>query len=274
MRTKIFFFASIILLLTACKKQPNEGIASYIKLLRPTLETQTNQGDTTHSISDLWIEANGTDFGAYEYPAIIPLYLKGKQTITINAGTYKNGDYAERDIYSPLTPFEKSYIFVQKDTTTVQASFKYRNEVNFLYVEDFESSNNFENTERTNANDSENLSKRAGKIALQASDSFQQAISISPYEINVGKRIYLEFSMKTENYGGFGLVAESDSKVKVTLGTFSPFSQWTTFYFDITNFINKAKKGKYHFFIHNDRPDKATAPYTTTYIDNIKILEL
>lgn len=266
-----FFIIGLLLTVFACKKLPNDGIPTYIKLEKPTLVTSTEQGAAVHEFSDIWLESEGLDLGAYEYPRIFAAYLAGEKKVIANAGIYYKASENERRIYAALEPYDTTVVFVQKDTVTIQPVFKYRDIVDFLYVEDFENSNNFSQSSRTELNDANNQIGKACKISLTSSENKKTAESIDNYAIASGKRVFLEFSIKSENYGGFGFKSVIDPSNLILLGTFAPFDNWTTTYFEITNFINVVDEGSYDIFIEVERGDSTGT--SSTYIDNIKILQ-
>lgn len=271
MKKYFYVLLCVLISLNACKKLPNGGIPTYIKLANPTLQTAVDQGATVHGISDLWIESGGKDLGAYEYPIIFPAYLAGENTVTVNAGIFYNGNTSERRIHPALEPFKTTLNFVQEDTILIEPIFKYKSSVNFLYIEDFESTNNFSNIERTTLTDAANITGKAGEISLGAGENFKTSQTISPLQITSGQRVILEFGLKTANYGGFGFKSVSNSANRIQLGSFAPYANWTTSYFELTSFINQVKEGEYQFYIEVERGDLTGE--SKTYIDNFKIIQ-
>lgn len=265
------FFLLIILSIGGCKKLPNNGIPSYITLKEPILKTTESQGASVHSFSDIWIESEGSNLGAYEYPITFAAYLAGTRGTICNAGILYNGNGLERRIYPAIEVFDSSYTYVQKDTVEIQPIFRYKNNVNFIYIEDFEATNNFSNLVRTDIGDAANQTGKAGVINLISNENSKTSETITPVDISTGQRVYLEFSLKTENYGGFGIKSVTDPNNQVLLGTFAPFSEWTTIYFSLTNFVNITKEGNYDFYIDVERGDLTGD--SKTYIDNFKILQ-
>jgi len=267
----IYLLLSVLISLNACKKLPNGGIPTYIKLANPSLQTEVNQGATVHGISDLWIESGGKDLGAYEYPTIFPAYLAGENTVSINAGVFYNGSTSERRIHPALEPFKTTLNFIQEDTILIEPVFKYKSSVNFLYIEDFENSNNFSNVDRTVQTDAANISGKAGVITLNTGENFKAAETINSLQITEGQRVILEFGLKTSNYGGFGFKSVSNSANTIQMGSFAPYDNWTTSYFELTSFINQVKEGEYQFYIEVERGDLSGE--SKTYIDNFKIIQ-
>lgn len=270
MKNYLFISLCLIALAFSCKKLPNDGIPSYIKLSNPSISVEANQGAAVHSFSDLWINTEGLNLGAYEYPTTIAAYIAGDRKVVINPGILDNRT-SERRIHPAYKPYGVDVSFVQKDTVEINPVFEYKDNINFLYIEDFENNNNFDEMTRTSVGDIENQTGRAGVITISGSDEFQLSKSISPFEIVEGSRVYIEFSLKTENYGAFGFRSVNNNSINLQIATFQPFDEWTTTYYNITNFINATKEGEYEFYINTQRGDLIGD--SKTYIDNFKILQ-
>ena len=272
MKTIFFYFFTLIIIATSCTKVPNDGIPTYIKLSNPLIENSSiNQGSTLHQFTDLWIESNGVNLGAYEYPVTFAAFLKGEQKVTINPGVYYNESIIERVIYPIYEPFEATFNFIQKDTIEISPIFKYRSTVNFLTIEDFESSNNFSNMLRTVIGDTNNLESKAGIISMSSTDTEKTSSTITPLTIPSGKRTYLEFTMKSESYVNIGFKSATGQENELSLGIYKPIENWNTSYFEISNFINTVQEGQYHFYITIQK--NHLEEEETTYFDNFKIIQ-
>lgn len=272
LKTIFFYFLTVLLITSSCTKVPNDGIPTYITLKKPTIENSSlNQGSTLHQFTDLWIESNGVSFGAYEYPATFAALLKGEQKVIINPGIYFNENIIERVIYPIYEPFVATYNFIQKDTIEISPIFKYRASVDFLYNEDFESSNNFSDMSRTEIGDPNNLENKSGIITLSATDTEKNSSTITPLSISDGKRTYLEFTMKSESFVNIGFKSATGGDNALSLGVYKPVKDWYTSYYEITNFINTVNEGQYIFFI--DIQKNNIDEEETTYFDNFKIIQ-
>lgn len=272
MKTILFYFISVIILTTSCTKVPNDGIPTYIKLTKPTIEnTSNNQGSAIHEFTDLWIESSGVSFGAFEYPTTFAALLEGEQKITINPGIYYNENVLERMIYPIYEPFEATYNFIQKDTVEISPVFKYRSSVDFLNIEDFESSNNFSNMTRTLVDDTENLEGKAGIVILDSDDIEINASTVTSLIIPNGKRTYLQFSMKSESFVNIGFKSGTGLDNALSLAVFSPIPEWHTSYFEVTDFINTVNEGEYHFYLDIQKNNLGVEE--VTYFDNFKIIQ-
>jgi len=272
LNTKIFIIAIFLLSIVSCVKVPNNGIPSYIKLESVSIETDSvNQGSTIHGIKDLWVESEGVDIGAYEFPITFAALLSGNKKIIINAGVWFNDKNTDHRIYPVLETYTAIFDFVEKDTVVIKPVFKYKAGVDFLYIEDFTTNNNFDKLERSELSDVNNLEGKCGVLTLSANDKTKTAISTTPIEINVGNRVYVEISFKSEAYIGFGIESAFDNKILSTFAIYEPTPEWHTAYFEITEFISSVKAGQYKFFLNAQKNEDGKEE--KVYFDNFKILQ-
>jgi len=268
----IFFLILLLFFSLSCEKIPNNGIPSYIKLVKPTIQNNSpTQGSSKNQFSDLWIESNSLSLGAYEIPTILPLFLEGENEIIVNPGVKLNGSAFNRIIYPIFEPFTATYNFVQKDTTEITPVFKYRQGVTFLYNDNFENNNNFSNLQRTSITDVNNIEGKSGKLTLLNNEKTKKATTINPIVINDGKRVYVEMSLKSDSYVGVGFSSIYDVNKFIEIAIFQPNSEWNTTYFEITSFINKVKEGQYNFYINAQKDSEGEEE--NTYFDNFKIIQ-
>jgi hypothetical protein len=272
LKTIIYYFLVIITISSSCTKVPNDGIPTYMKLNKSTIENASiSQGSTLNQFPDLWVQSGGVNLGAYETPTIFAALLKGEQKVTINPGVYYNGSRVERVIYPIYEPFEATYSFVQEDTIEISPIFKYRANVNFVSIEDFESSNNFSEMLRTDIGDTENIEGKAGVITLNTTDTRKTSSTISAVPIpDHTKRTYLEFTLKTES--GVQIIMESLNGYEYELVRFQSFEDWYTTYFEITDYITASNDDEYNFHIIATKKDTLTTE-EKTYFDNFKIIQ-
>ncbi len=272
LKKNILLLIIVVIGIVSCEKVPNGGIPTYIKLSNPIIETDSpDQGSALHQFSDLWFETGGISLGAYEYPVTFAALVNGKQKVTINPGIKINAHIGDRRSYPIFEPFEAEYNFVAKDTLEINPVFKYRQGVNFLHIEDFESTNNFSDMQRTVIGNVNNLDGKAGIITLNGSETNKASISINPIQINEGKRVYVELSMKTDSYVGMGFQSLVDDENYLEIVVYKPADEWETNYFEITDFIHLIKEGEYNFYI-NIQKDEEDAE-EKTYFDNFKVIQ-
>ena len=258
----------------ACSKPANNGIPSYLKIEDVTLTTTPGQGSSLHGISDLWIQSEGVNLGVSEYPRVLPALFSGERDVDMSAGIMQSGDFFTREIYPCYKLFNTTATFTDTDTTTINPSFTYRDEVQFVFIEDFETSNAFSGLNRTNATNSENIEGRAGFIQLNESTSSIQAKTGSTIAIPFGAKVFVEYHYKGSN--DFGLGIESLNGGSVTSSSFfafgAPSEEWRKIYIELTDIVIGLDAEEYNFFINASRLD--TIGDYDLFIDNFKIVAL
>src|SRR5437867_4161603 len=97
----ILCFMFYVLYFSGCKPSyKDEEIPSYIRVDKVYLRTDyTNEGDSFHNITDVWLDESGQVLGAYQIPVSIPVLDAGKKQVAFNAGVKENGTAATRNIY-------------------------------------------------------------------------------------------------------------------------------------------------------------------------------
>ena len=147
---KHFFLLLLILslLFYSCEKVPvNNGVPSYISIPSFEVSTESNQGSSSHLITDAWVYFDNDLQGVYPLPASFPVLLEGNQNINIKAGIKNNGIAATRANY-PFYDYFNAEITLTKDSTLLLDSIvvSYADNLDF-HIIDFETgSKEFEET--------------------------------------------------------------------------------------------------------------------------------
>lgn len=274
--SKYFTFLSLLFLLaTSCTKPANNGIPSYLEIEKVKLVTTADQGSSIlPNISDVWVESDGVNLGVFEYPNVIPALFKGNRSVLINPGVFQSGDFFVREVYPCYQVFDTTATFVETDTVTINPTFRYKNEVNFLLVEGFETGNIFSGLNRTSNGDSENLEGRAGLLELSNSNSSIRATMGNSIAIPQGPKVYVEFHYKGSNDFGLGLESLQNGTV-VQSGFFAGLNatdDWRKIYIELTNTINGLNGDSYNFYIEAVKID--SLDNSNIYFDNFKLLTL
>ncbi len=137
---RYFGLAFFILIFSACSifDKPEE-IPAYLTINLPTVNTdEITQGANTHNIVDGWVYVNDEPIGVLELPATIPILNKGKVSIDVFAGVKNNGFEAQRENYPFYRAYSVDTVLVAKETVTLNPTFEYKADANFLLNEDFE----------------------------------------------------------------------------------------------------------------------------------------
>lgn len=265
----VFFTAS-------CKKMPNDGVPFYLQIDTATVRIDNPSfGANTHNITDVWVEANTDNLGAYKIPCNFPVLQENATRFTLSAGISESGQSGVRVIYP----------FYTVDTFTINASrgeqyshvpvFKYLPGTKFptkFPPEDFELGNDFNSltlVDDTNAR----YGNRCGAITVSTTtDSNITASQINKYDLPEGQEIWLEVDYKSEvpfYIGFFGNYLSGEVlRTPVVFVTAKPY--WNKIYVKLSNYVGVVRADTYNIYFEALRPIDSNGG--TVFIDNVKLV--
>lgn len=262
----------IALLFSSCENDlPNGGIPAYIQINKAEIKTTSSQGTTSNNITDVWVEAEGTNIGIYELPLTMPVLSNGPTRMIFQAGIKDNGIAATRTTYPFYLPIDTILDLTELETIQFSPKFKLSSFTDIPLNEDFELGNAFSNMARIINDPNVFEGTACGVIQLDVVTPSAEAELINPLELPRGKEVYIELDYKSE--ATFRLVVES----RKTLETIKfeklfilPKEDWNKIYINLTNDVASLDADEYIFLIRADLPD--TLSKATIYIDNFRIL--
>lgn len=274
MKNMVFILLLFALFAFSCSKPANNGIPAYVSVQNVVLETEQGQGSSLHGITTLWGESEGENFGAHELPIVFPALVSGNRQFIANAGVQRSGDFFFREIYQPYEPYATNLEFVPGDTLKIEPVFRYKNNVEFIFIEDFETSNIFAALTRTSENDENNLEGRCVTATLNENEPAIDAIMNNGIQIPRNGKIYVELHYKGTNDIGVGIEGfEQGLSVGANFFTLlEPTSEWRKVHLDVTNIVNVINAEEYKFFIRS-----ALIPglqESNIFIDNLQIIKI
>jgi hypothetical protein len=231
-----------------------------------------SQGYNTQNISDVWVEANSSNLGAYELPANFPVLLSGRTSFVVSPGIWVGGQSEVRDIYP----------FYEPDTFTIDAvpgqkyshipKFTYKTGISFAYIDNFETGNNFSNL--TVSNDT-NLKYGLdyGRITVTTADSdvIAQQKSSTAFTLPNGQEIWLELDYKADVPFWVGFVGNySSSQQAVPIELVLQKSYWNKIYIKFSNAVGSSPANSYMLYFEAVKPVGSSAG--SVYLDNIKLV--
>ncbi|MBI1183705.1 hypothetical protein GC194_05515 [bacterium] len=128
---------------TSCKYlDPAEPIPSYIQVdsYQVVCDVAT-QGSANQDMHDIWVVHNGKEVAAVPIPCTVPVLQEKGNQVTLYPGIKENATSTNRSIFPFFEPivvdidFEPGKIY---RFTAEQMVFKYKPNVNFLWIEGFE----------------------------------------------------------------------------------------------------------------------------------------
>lgn len=287
-----------LIVLFGCSKDSfNAQTPSFLHIESIDLETLNAEGTDSHKITDAWVSMDGIFLGVFELPCTIPILSHGLHDFAISSGIKANGISATRSIY-PFYQICDLYLFNGQtyalsssnsielfldSTVSVQAITKYADDIEFLFIEDFEDAGAV--LEATSISDTMMLStmvdslifegEASGVIYLDGTNDFFELISSEFVLIpSIYNQTMLEMNYRCDNSFKLGIAvrdAQSGLINKYESIQINPSEDWNKIYIHMTNQINLGGSSD-EFGIFLGAVKNSSQESATFYFDNIKWL--
>ena len=287
----------LLLVVNSCSKEQFKAeIPSYLYIEAIDLETESYEGSDSQKITDAWVTMDGNFLGAFELPSIVPILAEGEHEFRISSGIKANGISATRIIY-PF--FEICDLFVQDgetyqvansnivnlyrdSTVVVKATTGYKENAEFLFIEDFEdagavletSENSDTSLIKTNV-DSLTFEGFCGEIHLDSINDFFELISSEFIPLtSIYNSSMLEIDYRCDHSFKLGVAVKSgDSDVidRFESIQINPSEDWNKIYVHTTNQVNLGNSTD-EFGIFIGAVKSTSSESASFYFDNIKWL--
>ena len=259
-----------------------EQIPSYIYIESIDLDTNSiTEGSNKHDIKDAWVSVNEKFVGIYPLPALVPVLEADIQEVQVLPGISVSGLSDFRVTYPVYTSYKKDIDLTAGEIDTIKPIVSYDDDVVFLLIEDFETSNIMTNDIDDNqytkviakTNDVFEGSK-SGEIELTNSNPFIEVGSNLTYLIPDPDYVYLEVNYKTEVDLEFGLISYKTNEPfdKQYLTGVFPSDEWRKIYIDITNDLRAMTTDGGEEFRIAIRAFNSSDDNAYVYLDNIKLI--
>ena len=282
----VCIFALAALMLTGCYKfDGDQTIPSYLKIDSVLLNTYyPDQGANSNAIKDVWVYVNDQQIGAFELPAMFPVLAIGNQKLEIRPGIKVNGISSTRAPYPFYKPIIYSGFLFTPDSITnvVYPTTEYYPNINFLWMEDFESTGisltessssdtSIVRTQMSNNLDAE--SRYSGFISLTTEARVYAASSSNSYPIPVqGSPTLLEVDFKTDNFINVGIIVQENSTfIKIPLVILNHSDVWNKIYVNLgPNLSLYPQATDFKVFFESVLENDLSS--ASIYLDNIKLI--
>lgn len=247
---------------------PNDGIPVYMAMDSVQVITTTGQGVGSHNITDVWVEANAVNAGAYELPCNFPVLQENDIRFVVSAGIKESGQSGVRVIYPFYTTDTFSIVGVRGEKYKHKPVFKYVNATQFSFIEDFDFSNGF-------TGDTLVYTPGGGRCAafsVNASDSSKEISHNTKYDLPEGQEIWLELDYKAEVpfFVGFYGTFNGSTIIRNPVTFVTQKEDWSKIYVKLSLAVGSLRADTYNIYF------EALRPYGTTcgsvYIDNVKLV--
>jgi len=235
------------------------------------------QGVGSHNITDLWVEANNVNVGAYGIPCKFPVLQENEVRFVVSAGIKESGQSGVRVIYPFYSADTFSINCIKGESYYHKPVFKYVNSAQFSFTEDFEFGNSFGPSSNfilvSGAEvDSTFGDSRCLKFSVNAVDSSKEISYNIKYDLPEGQEIWLEVDYKSEVpfYAGFYGTFNGNSVIRVPVLFITPQPEWHKVYIKLSNYVGSLRADTYNVYFEALRPYGSTGG--NGYIDNVKLV--
>ncbi len=297
MLKKLLLFCLLFALFLGCAKlDPKIDAPSYLEIdgystmLANNDSSNSGQGTGLQKFTDVLVMSGTQSYGYYPIPGKIPLPTTGNTFLIIRPVIKVNGLNALRVDYPVMKGSDTTLPLTKGQITKFTPVFKYFNNVNFRFLEDFEGGTY--RTKKSNPADTFsyyidttqkfNGGKKCLAIQLDATHTTftVQSATAFPLPTN-GTSVYVEINYKCNVPFEVGVAGTAFSAGTLddmrSAGGALPTTTWKKLYFSLSDILRAAPYyPDYYLYFYatyfNDPKDPH--PLNQIYIDNIKIISL
>ncbi len=250
----------------------------FLEIDKVDLQTEILQGAPTHDIEAISVYADGFNIGVFPLPASVPVLDDDATTmIDILPVIKNNGQGNNRVEYPFYEGLNFPLQFEPLKVTNLDLVFNYRDDVNFIWIEDFENPHSLivdvdGNSDVSFSRDSDALSGEfAGKVTTTAENPrFEKASSqIFPAADVRESVVYIELDYKSEIAFRIGIIGyRSMQGTRLYKIELVPNQEWTKLYLDLTQEINIGDFDEYQIVLSSGL---INSDLGSLWIDNIKL---
>ena len=265
---------------------PAETIPSRIEMEPIDLIVDIGEGSDRHEITDIWVYADVNIIGVFPPASDISFLGSADQTtFSFRPGIRNNGIASEAIIYPMYTPYEITLPTKEGDVSNITPVTRYRPEVEFSLLSDFETSNPFTDNRDTVAasfvarstNDPFEGSYSGEIVLSQEADFIEVGHAFAMGDLPTdGTSCYLEFWYKSEmemSIGILGITLDGE-EFSNFFYLVRPSENWNMLYIELTDFLESSDLPGYKILFRSLYPANATKPELKIYLDNIKVVHL
>lgn len=272
----------LLLFLYGCNKEKLKAPdAFFIQPEGISVNTTTNQGTSSHKITDIWYYVNGKFKGTFPKENAFPIPSIGQTEIIIYPGIKNNGISGTRQPYEFYEPIVLDTTVPSGSTINKNFEFKYKSGTVFKWLENFESStagpsisksNNSDTTftilnKLTNPNADVFEGNKCLYFGLDDTRIVAQFQSTSTFNLpKSGAPVYLELNYKCNQPFDVGVYSTNGGYTYVS--SVNTSYEWNKIYIQLSIGVNTNIGTSIGWYIKTAKQ----VENPQFYIDNIKIL--
>lgn len=269
--------------LAACNSLDRpDPVASYIYIPSMKMQAKPGYGSVQQDFPLAFVYLDGVLMGTFPVPATVPLIKAGDGEITVFAGIIKNGIKETAEAYPLVDRYVQTVKLKPGQTDTIYPTFKYRDDVTPLLVEDFESTSHLFTTlfNGYGIQFSGTDVFEGFKSGVMEMDTLKPLNEVGSFELTTlphdGTKIYVEITYKNEVDLLVGLKGYSafDSATQYIVGL-KASDVWKKVYIDLTDEVLASDFPNYKLLIEAGLPHDGTKFLklnARVLLDNVKLM--
>lgn len=280
MKARFLGFSLILFIIGSCTFFDDfEEVPMFLDVETVDFQSVSGQGSNTHGIEDISVYADGFNIGVFPLPAEVPVLDDNNSTkITIRPVVRINGQQDNPVEFPFYDGLEYEFDFLPDSRRIIEPVFKYRDDVRFIFIEDFEGQHRISLDIDQNSSFTIRKSQDArsgtfsGSITTSNTSPFWEKAALDIYPVSdvSSSLIYLEMDYKCEVefrvgiIGYNGTIAKREYKIVLL-----PSEEWNKLYLDISPEILSNNFEQYQL-VFSSLPNAIN--FGEVQFDNIKIV--
>ncbi len=277
-----FCLMALIVFIYSCDIiNPEEEIPSFIEFSGFDLIVRGGEGSNSHQITEGWIYVDNELIGAFSPNKPFPVLASGESEIVVDPGIHTNGISVATELYPFYTRFTTTVNLVEGETTIIRPQFEYRENLTFVFVQDFTDTHIFTddldnntNTEMTTTLDGA-FEGPSGIISLDQDNPVSAVGTAFNYELpntSLGA-VLMEINYKTDARLNIGIIGFNDFG---TPEVFPPThglnikEEWNKVYIDFSEALNSSGYPSHQIYFSATIPEDVDN--ANILFDNIKLI--
>lgn len=227
----------------ACDKE--EAIPAFLYIENVTLETGIGQGSASADFRTVRVFSGVADIGQFYLPATIPVLAEGDTELDIFFGINDNGISTAPTPYDLLKRHDLNLNLVPGETDTLEFVTNYKDDVEFVFADGFESQNHVlkEDLDGDLATEVEltttDVFEGSGAALFVVSDEHPELEVGTPWNMELPPRVspvYIELNYKSEVFieVGVGWITTGGTEQTLIQNVINPKDEWGKIYLNVS----------------------------------------
>ena len=259
---------------------PAEEIPSYVSIHSVSFTAASNQGTSSHAITDAWIYIDGELMGAYEIPCKVPVLKEGTHTVLVLAGIKQNGLSSMRAIYPYYKGWESTVELTRGQITVLAPAFTYYPGVEPVWNSEFSGSwSNFNGTGHAPfpaayavVTGPDAFEGSAARIQLNETENSYYGTSSDSFLLDLSKEIYLECNYRCDQPFVIGLRnCDPGQGYTISWLEVAASATWNKLYVRLNDAL-EGQPASAHYSISFAAVKPSESATGTIWLDNLKLI--